>query len=196
MCFMERAISTTAANEVWRPVKGYEGLYEVSDHAIVRSLDRDVRCKIGYRCMKGKILVQRMWGNYLSVCLVLNQKEERKYVHRLVAEAFIQNPDNLPVVNHKDENKLNNIPENLEWCTAEYNMQYGTRIDRFITKRGTAVEQLTLDGRHVAYYRSAREAERMSNGKFANTHIIDAIHGNLQTAYGYLWRRIESPDKE
>ena len=196
MCNMEQETKTSPAVEVWRPVVGWEGLYEVSSHGRVRSLDRYVRCKIGMRCMKGKILTQRAWGNYMSVCLVLDQQEERRYVHRMVAEAFIPNPDNLPQVNHKDENKHNNTLENLEWCTSDYNLKYGTRPERFSKSRGKAIEQLTLYGRHVATYYSARQAERESGGRFKNTHLIDAAHGQLQTAYGYRWRFVETPGKD
>lgn len=192
MCNMKQGTKTTPAVEVWRPVKGYEDYYEVSNLGIVRSYDRMVRCKIGMRCMKGKVLKQRIWGNYKSVCLVVGQVEERLYVHRIVAEAFIHNPDNLPQVNHKDENKLNNRADNLEWCTREYNMEYGTRMERFSASRGKAIEQLTIDGKHVATYRSARQAEKESNGKFKNSVINRAARGIHSVSYGYRWRFVDN----
>ena len=125
--------------EIWRPVVGYEGLYEVSSYGRVRSLDRYVKCDYeSYRLHKGKVLspAKDRYG-YLYVVLSCNGKHKTITVHRLVAQAFIPNPDDLPIINHKDEDKLNNCVENLEWCTAKYNMNYGTRNIRI---RETAIK--------------------------------------------------------
>lgn len=108
--------------EIWRPIEGYEGLYEVSSYGRVRSLDMYVRCK-SYRLHKGKVLSPIINTNgYLFVGL----QGKRFSVHRLVAQAFIPNPQGLPQVNHIDENKSNNNVDNLEWCDAKYNNNYGT----------------------------------------------------------------------
>lgn len=115
--------------EEWRPIEGYEGLYEVSSYGRVRSLDRYVRtCYEAYKLQKGKILspAKDKFG-YLKVVLNCNGKHKTINVHRLVAEAFIPNPDNFPQVNHRDEDKTNNIVDNLEWCDAKYNISYGSR---------------------------------------------------------------------
>ena len=117
--------------EEWRPVVGYEGLYEVSSYGRVRSVDRYVKVGYGsYRLHKGKVLspAKNKYG-YLAVNL---QAGNRCNIHRLVAEAFIPNPDNLPQVNHKDEDKTNNSVDNLEWCSRKYNCNYGTRNIRRI----------------------------------------------------------------
>ena len=121
--------------EEWKSVVGYEGLYEVSSYGRVRSLDRYDRMN---RFWKGRILnLCTDGGGYLFVALSSNGKEKNYLVHRMVAQAFIPNPDNLPEVNHKDEDKMNNSVDNLEWCDREYNINYGTIKDRI---RNTAIK--------------------------------------------------------
>ena len=111
--------------EEWRPVIGYEGLYEVSSLGRVRSLDRYDRMN---RFCEGRILKSYTYrGGYLFVQLSSNGKLKHHLVHRLIAQAFIPNPDNLPQINHKDEVKSNNCVDNLEWCDSKYNVNYGTR---------------------------------------------------------------------
>ena len=105
-------------NEVWKDVKDYEGLYQISDKGRVKSL------WFG----KEKILKPgRDTCGYLQVNLSKNGEKKTYQVHRLVAKSFLPNPDNLSEVNHKDENKENNIVENLEFCDRKYNINYGTR---------------------------------------------------------------------
>lgn len=103
-------------------VCGYEGLYEVDVYGNVYSIPRETT-------KGGKLKPQNAHG-YYRVALTKNGTTKCYFVHRLVAEAFIPNPDNLPQVNHKDECKTNNSVENLEWCTAIYNTRYGTGIKR------------------------------------------------------------------
>ena len=118
--------------EEWRPVVGYEGLYEVSNTGRVRSVDRYVKSKSeSYWLRKGKMLSPAKDKNgYLKVNLSCNGKNNIIRVHRLVAQVFIENPDNLPEINHKDEDKTNNSVDNLEWCDRKYNNNYGTKIER------------------------------------------------------------------
>ena len=112
--------------EIWKDIKNFEGLYQVSNKGRVRSLDRiSVNCYGMPRKLKGKILKPHLnvYG-YLDIGLSNCGNGNIFKVHRLVADAFIPNPKNLPQVNHKDENKQNNCVENLEWCTNAYNVKY------------------------------------------------------------------------
>ena len=118
--------------EEWRTIEGYEGLYEVSNLGRVRSVDRYVIDSLGHRRFyKGKVLfpVKNNLG-YLLVSICCNGKHKMFLVHRLVAQAFLLNPENLTEVNHKDEDKTNNNVENMEWCNRSYNINYGTRNTR------------------------------------------------------------------
>lgn len=113
--------------EIWRPIKGYENLYEISNHGRIKGVDRYVKGRYGnLRFQKGHIR-KATYNNrgYQAIPLCKDGKYKTFLVHRLVAETFIPNPDNLPEVNHKDENKENNYVDNLEWCTRKYNMNYG-----------------------------------------------------------------------
>lgn len=132
--------------EEWRPIEGYEELYEVSSYGRVRSLDRYVVDSLGHRKFyKSKVLSPaKDTDGYLKVGLSYNGKCKKCLVHRLAAQAFIPNLDNLPEVNHKDEDKTNNRVDNLEWCTTKYNVNYGTARTRSIktkVKKGYVNEE-------------------------------------------------------
>lgn len=177
--------------EIWKDIKGYEGKYQVSNYGRVKSLN--------YRHTgKEKLLKPTLQPDgYLHVSLCKPLK--RFSIHRLVANAFIPNPENLPCVNHKDENKHNNNVCNLEWCTHKYNNEYGTRLKRVIEtqlknhKLSKKVYQYTLDGELVKEWESTRECER--NG-FNKAHIISCCKGgrfhknkwiNATKHKGYRW---------
>lgn len=150
--------SLRAKIEQWMPVKGYEGLYEVSNFGRLRSLSRDVVNRWGgITHIEERILLQSttVYG-YKQVNLSNEGKSKSLKVHRLVAEAFIPNPNNLPCINHKDEIKTNNNVGNLEWCTWEYNAMYGTRAERCVQtqreNRGKSVDMYSLDGTFLKHY--------------------------------------------
>lgn len=120
---------------VRKPIKGYEGYYEVDCFGRVYSLDRTISVNDNGRMYDkpviGRVMGQTVKSNgYKCVSLTKDGESKAFYVHRLVADAFIPNPDDLPMVNHKDEDKSNNFVENLEWCTNEYNINYGTGKER------------------------------------------------------------------
>ena len=122
------------SKEEWKAIQGYEGIYEVSNFGNVRSVDRYLDCKIknvNKHLWKGRIISQqKRKDGRLTVALYSHSKRKRMLVHRVVADAFIPNPNNYPCINHKDENPANNKVENLEWCTYKYNNNYGTFAER------------------------------------------------------------------
>ena len=118
--------------EIWRPIKGYEGLYEVSNKGRVKSLER-YSVKFGHQkelVDEKPISLHKSSAGYMVVHLSKDGERKSKSVHRLVAQAFIPNPQGLPFINHKDEDPTNNHVDNLEWCTQKYNVNYGTRNER------------------------------------------------------------------
>lgn len=150
--------------EVWKDIEGYEGLYQVSNLGRVKSLAR----KDGLYMMSERIKKQHISNHYYAIGLNKKGVFKTMHVHRLVAKTFLPNPDNLPQVNHKDENKLNNRVDNLEWCTAKYNVNYGTCTERRartqresgcqINNKASSVPVICLESNII--YPSIREAER------------------------------------
>ena len=173
--------------EYWKPIKGYEGLYEVSNLGRVKSL------KFGKERM---LKVSKDKKGYLHVVLCKENILKTYYVHRLVAEAFIDNTDNLPCVNHKDENPQNNVVSNLEWCDAKYNLNYGTRNKRISEKMTNGklskpVLQYTLDGELVKKWSSTHECSR--NG-YNRGNVSACCLGYLKFYKGYIWRYEKDQD--
>lgn len=178
--------------EYWRPILNYEDLYEVSNFGRVRSLDTYRKSKNGtVRFCKGRILKPfTNTSGYLQVDLFKNGKKKFHLVHRLVVEAFLPNPDNLPEVNHKDENKLNNNVENLEFCDRKYNNTYGTRIKRVAEKNTNGkiskkVLQYDLEGNFIREWASTRECGR--NG-YEQSSVAACCRGKLKTHKDSIWK--------
>ena len=173
-------------------------MYEVSSFGQVRSLDRVIEKKewngkIYQLQCRGKILSIRLMNTgYCSATLCLDGRCEHFAVHRLVAQAFIPNPDNLPCVNHKDECKSNNHADNLEWCTHYYNNHYKDKIERGAKSRSRPIEQLSLTGEHIAFFPSATIAARILN--IRPQHIRGVVLGRRKVAYGYRWRSVGCKD--
>ena len=161
--------------EIWKDKKDYEEHYQVSNCGRVKSI------KFG----KERILkpVPNSFG-YLFVNLCKDGKVKAFTVHRLVAEAFLDNPNNYKEVNHKDENKTNNVVINLEWCDAKYNNSYGTARERMSGRLSKPVLQYTLDGEFVREWESTAECSR--NG-FNQGAVAACCRGELKTYKGFLW---------
>lgn len=168
--------------EIWKDVKGYEGLYEVSNFGRVKS-----HIKIGSPTYY-KIPMLSASG-YFTVCLSKNGKVCHSIgIHRLVAEAFIPNFDTTKTeVNHKDGDKLNNYVDNLEWVSRKENNERAVKLG--LRKYVRKIEQYTLDGELLNIFNSSAEAgEFLGKKRRTNTHIIRCCKGEISTAYGYKWR--------
>lgn len=173
--------------EEWRDIPGYEGLYQVSNLGRVRSLDRYVDHGQTKALRKGRILKQgRASGGYMMVQLCNGGGGSNKLVHRLVADLFVPNVENLAEVNHKDENKENNRADNLEWCTRSYNINYGNGNAKRVKDKLIAVEMYTLDGTKLQEFSSVNEAARAVCGSAGN--ISMCCKGKRTTAKGYIWK--------
>lgn len=170
--------------EIWKDINGYEGLYQVSNRGNVRSMTVDISCGCKRKHRRfGKVLKQGTNPNgYKYVNLSKGSKAYSARVHRLVAEAFLDNKDNLPCINHKDENKANNAVENLEWCTFQYNLTYH---DKQLC-RASKVSQYTLNGEYVNTYASQAEAEKALGLKRSN--ISACCRGKIKSCAGYVWK--------
>ena len=166
--------------ELWKDVEGFEGLYQVSTWGNVKSI-------------KNNIILKPTKNNkgYFYVDLHKNRKRKRFLINRLVAEAFIPNPDNLLIVNHKDEVKTNNYRYNLEWCTYKYNNEYGTARKRMIEtkiKQGIGsktVYQYDMNGNIIKVWRSASDIQRELG---YNSRTISSCCNKTQYSHkGFVW---------
>ena len=168
--------------EIWKDIKGYEGKYEISNFGRVKS-----HLKIGTPTYYKTPILST--PGYYTVCLSKDGKVSYSVgIHRLVAEAFVENTDKTKTeVNHKDGNKLNNYYENLEWVTRKENNEHA--IKSGLRKYVKSIEQYTLDNELVNIFTSSAEAGNfLGKGKRTNTHILNCCKGKISTAYGYKWR--------
>lgn len=157
--------------EVWKSVKGYENLYWVSNLGRVKS--------------KRKVL-QPIKGEYLKVGLSKNGIQKTLTIHRLVAQAFVDNPNKLNFVNHIDENKYNNVFTNLEWCTNKYNVNYGERNEK-VSKNQSRYKIIQKDkqGNIIKVWDNIWELTHNTN--FRKDNISRCCRGKYKYAYGYKW---------
>lgn len=183
--------------EIWKDIEGYESKYQVSNLGRVRSLNynREKQIKI----LKPKI---NRYG-YQELSLYKNSKKKFYTIHRLVAKSFLSNQNNLPQVNHKDEDKTNNCVENLEWCTSEYNINFGTRNRKVRTKQSgelnpmfgkfgkkhhnsKQVNQHNINGEFIRCWDCVTDIERELG--FLQSSISNCANGKTKSSYGFIWR--------
>lgn len=175
--------------KVWKDIEGYEGKYQVSDNGEVRSLNYG-----GYGGVK--LLKQCTHRDgYKRVALCKNGKRKYYFVHRLVAIAFISNPHNYKEVNHKDECKSNNNMNNLEWCTREYNLNYGTIKERFSEHRkgknspsAKPILMYDKEGNFIKRFECISDVNEYFNNDKAYSNVSACLRGITKTAYNYIFK--------
>lgn len=176
-------------NEEWRDIVGYEGLYQVSNLGRVKSMPRLHRYAHGEYLSKKKILSPRKVGKdreYLSVVLYNGKGKKQYKIHRLVAEAFVPNPQKHKEINHIDENKGNNVASNLEWCSRSYNVNYGQRIAKQSRHLFRRVIAFDLNDNFIGEFESIVSASRFAG--VSASGIGRACSNVAKTAGGYKWR--------
>ena len=161
-------------NEVWRPIAGYEGLYEVSSFGRIRSM------RYGY------LLTPDEARGYLRVTLYKNGTRNRQTIHRLVSKAFLPNPCNKPAINHIDEDKSNNRVDNLEWCTQKENCNHGNRNKKISSGISKPVKQLSKAGKLLAIWESMTIASEVLGISLSEISVCTREHH--KSAGGYKWR--------
>lgn len=166
-------------------IDGYD--YAVSTSGEVKRLATKASGGTGnYERQERTITPHRNNTGYSIVWLYKNGQRKGFLTHRLVAEAFIENPQRLPCVNHKDENPQNNHVDNLEWCTHKYNANYGTSHERIGKKNSKAVLQFDFQGKFIKRYESTMQAQRETG--VCNARISESCLGKRKKGGGYIWR--------
>ena len=188
--------------EVWKDIEGYEGRYQISNYGRLLSLN--------YHNTGVPNIIKPKTHRHGYVFYILYKDGTRKafMAHRLVALAFISNPNNYPIINHKDENKLNNYFENLEWCTCSYNVKYSLALHELEPKHICKRRYSKRKKRKAAPYKYFRKlvqfdsnmteirtyenlAKCVRETKYSNWSILQCCKGERATAYGYKWRFVD-----
>lgn len=168
----------------WRDCKGYEGHYQVSNEGDVRTLNW-----MGTGKMR-ELKIRNNNNGYKATTFIENGVYKTKLVHRLVAEAFVPNPDNLPYINHKNEVKWDNRPENLEWCTPEYNANYGTARDR---QKATMMGR-TFTDEHRRHLSESKKSQHLHHPKEWREEHSKRMTGSRNPIFGQRRKRVYNED--
>lgn len=178
-------------DEIWKTIEDYPD-YEISTNGNIRSIDRDYVDARGrlYR-KKGQPIKQQIQitkGNYTQVMVTLlkNHEYHRLIVARLVAKTFIPNPNNYPQVNHIDENSTNNCINNLEWCTCQYNITYGTYLERRSKNKSRSIDVYDIDNNFIETLPSGIEVSKKYN--VSRGSISSVCNGNRKSAKGFIFK--------
>lgn len=179
--------------EVWKDIKNYENLYQISNLGNIKNIKKN-------KLIKPFISKST---KYLQIDLCKYGIKKRYSIHSLVCNAFISNPNNYKYINHKDENKLNNNANNLEWCTQKYNCNYGSRNQKIGEKSrqrkhtkeakekisnalSKTILQYGKDNNFVKEWKNAYEVKRELN--ISNSSINECCNKKRKTAGGYIWK--------
>ena len=170
--------------EIWKEIKGYEGLYQVSNLGRVKSLKRYVNHSSNSKRIVNEKLLKPVVDNtkYYVVSLWKKNKHLRPHIHRLVAEAFIPNPQNKPHINHIDGNKLNNCINNLEWCTPRENVVHAYKTG--LNQNHRTINQYDLNGNFIKTWSSIKDAQSF----YKTSHIGECCRGTRNQTKTYIWR--------
>lgn len=182
--------------EIWKDIKGYEGKYQVSNKGRIKSLSRAIPHLGSFRVIPERIMTQHVssTNGYYMVSLCKDNKYEWMLTHRIVATAFIPNPNNLPYINHKDEIKTHNNVENLEWCTPSYNMNYSNVREKQINAISKEVEQYDFDGRFIKRYKNCYDAGRELG--VSPSSIRMCCIGEIGSTRGFVWKYTNEEKKK
>lgn len=173
---------------MWKDIAGYEGMYQISNYGNVRSLDRITYNKNGSKINRvGKPKAKTIDNlGYYHVRLSKDSKTDTFRIHRLVAEAFIENPNGYKYINHKNEDKLDNSVDNLEWCSAKYNLEYSNNTRKAANSNKKPILQYSLDSQLIKEWSSMKEIEIHLG--FLHGNIGKCCRGESKQSYGYIWR--------
>lgn len=173
--------------EQWKPIKGYEGLYEISNKGRIKSLPKKVKRGNGYMTTTTQIRTTHLDKNGYERITLSNKfgNKRNELVHRLVAIVFIPNPNNLSDVNHINEVKHHNFVENLEWCTHKHNCNHGTSSNRIGKKLSKSVYQYDINGNFIKQWNSVSEVSRVTG--FSKGNISLNCRGGSITCNGFKW---------
>lgn len=178
--------------EIWKPVKDWENLYEISNYGVIRRIYYDEK-KYKHKVELPYYIKPRYdKDGYIRYSLCNGSKMKQVFAHREVAKVFLENPNNYPMINHKDCNRENNFVENLEWCSAKYNVNYCQKLGRLKAPKeekhynSKVVEQYDLNGNLIATYNGTGHASRTLG--ILSSHIRECCRNKMKTYKGYIWK--------